>query len=139
MDGVQRRGGPRMDATHLLLLLPSGVLLFAILLLISCQQVGLPSFLNVVTGGGSETCNGQGDVEMIQHPGSWLTFGDDTYAAQDPSNSPQSNAMSPATVGKLRKVWSAILPDLADERPILVSNLCWPDGQLRDVLYLTTN
>jgi outer membrane protein assembly factor BamB len=73
---------------------------------------------------------------MSQHPGSWLTFADDTYATED---SLHSEAMSVATVGKLHKGWSVTLPDLADVRPILVSNVCWPDGTFRDVLYLTTD
>ena len=44
-----------------------------------------------------------------------------------------------ATVGKLHKGWSVTLPDLADVRPILVRNVSWPNGTVRDVLYLTTD
>jgi outer membrane protein assembly factor BamB len=68
--------------------------------------------------------------------GSWPTFGYDPTASQVNAN---EDALTAATVSRLHRGWSVTLPDLADERPILVRNLVWPDGTLRDVLYLTTD
>jgi outer membrane protein assembly factor BamB len=119
MFGKPRRMGTQMYATHHLHFFALGVLLLATLVLTSCQG---------------------------QYAGSWLTFGDDPEASQgltenvtQGADPPQGAALSVATVSKLRKSWSVTLPDLADVRPILVTNVSWPDGTVRDALYLTTN
>jgi outer membrane protein assembly factor BamB len=125
-----------MCAIHHVYVLSSAVILFAILLLAGCQQGNAPARPHVRTGRGSQISQGKGGVATSQYSGSWLTFGDDANATQDP---PLSQSMSMATVGKLHKGWSVTLPDLADVRPILVRNVRWPDGTVRDVLYLTTD
>ena len=125
MFGTPRQAGPRLYAIrHLYFFLP-GVLFLAILLFTIFQPAG---------------------GAMSQYAGSWLTFGDDPDAsggltqnftqAGDP---PQGAALSVATVGKLHKGWSVTLPDLADVRPILVRHVSWPNGTVRDVLYVTTD
>ncbi|HEX6122463.1 MAG TPA: PQQ-binding-like beta-propeller repeat protein [Ktedonobacterales bacterium] len=65
----------------------------------------------------------------------WIRFG------FDPARSgvnPGETAISPATVGALRRAWQVTLPDAADSSPILLHALKWPDGTTRDVLYVTT-
>ncbi len=127
MRGKPRRAGPRLRAIHYVCLYLPGVLFFAILVFTLYQ---------LASGG------------MSQHAGSWLTFGDDPGAGQgltQSSNPPQGAdpaqgvALSVATVGKLHEGWSVTLPDLADVRPILVRHVSWPDGTVRDVLYVTTD
>jgi outer membrane protein assembly factor BamB len=120
MFGKPRRVGPQTHATHLLHFFAPGVLLLAILVLTSCQAMG--------------------------QAGSWVTFGDDPDASQGLTQNftqgvdpPQGAALSVPTVGRLHKGWGVTLPDLADVRPILVRNESWPDGTVRDVLYLTTD
>ncbi len=68
--------------------------------------------------------------------GAWLTFGDDPSHA---SINTSENAITAATVSHLRRAWNVQLPDLADERPILVRDLTMPDGKKHDVLYVTTD
>jgi outer membrane protein assembly factor BamB len=48
-------------------------------------------------------------------------------------------ALTAATVSHMHRLWHVQLPDLADERPILVRQLRMPDGRLHDVLYVTTD
>ena len=44
-----------------------------------------------------------------------------------------------SSVRRLRRIWNAELPDLADERPVLAGNLLMPDKKRHDVLYVTTD
>jgi len=120
--GKPRRADPRTYAAHHLYYFVSGALFLAILVLAGCQGAG------------------------AQYAGSWTTFGDDPDASQGLTQNftqgddpPQGAALSVANVGKLHKGWSVTLPDLVDARPILVRNVSWPDGSVRDVLYLTTD
>ena len=71
-----------------------------------------------------------------QTAGSWLTFGGNPAASQVNAT---EGALTTATVSHLHEGWRVLLPDLADERPILVRHMAWPDGTLRNVLYLTTD
>jgi outer membrane protein assembly factor BamB len=68
--------------------------------------------------------------------GAWLTFGNDPAHV---SINTSDQVMNPKTVSTLRRLWHVQLPDLADERPILVRNLTMPDAQKHDVLYMTTD
>ncbi len=68
--------------------------------------------------------------------GAWLTFGADPAHA---SINTTETAITAATVNQLHRSWDVQLPDLADERPILVRNLTMPDGNKHDVLYVTTD
>jgi outer membrane protein assembly factor BamB len=68
--------------------------------------------------------------------GAWLTFGNDPAY---PSINTSEQAINAKTVSKLRRLWHVQLPDLADERPVLVRNLTMPDAQKSDVLYMTTD
>src|SRR5579871_137248 len=68
--------------------------------------------------------------------GAWLTFGGDPAHA---SINDAETAITAATVSQLHRSWHVQLPDLADERPIMVRNLVMPDGQKHDVLYVTTD
>jgi outer membrane protein assembly factor BamB len=79
---------------------------------------------------------GQGASEVQQEQGAWLTFGGDPAQVSINAN---ETAITAATVSHLRRSWHVQLPDLADERPILVRNLTMPDGQKHDVLYVTTD
>jgi outer membrane protein assembly factor BamB len=65
----------------------------------------------------------------------WPRFGFD--AARGGVN-PSETAISPATVGALRRAWQVTLPDVADSSPILLHALRLPDGSTRDALYVTT-
>ncbi len=71
-----------------------------------------------------------------QEDGAWLTFQGNPLQA---SVNPDEQTITAATVSSLRRNWHIQLPDLADERPILVRNLSMPDGQQHDVLYVTTD
>ena len=71
-----------------------------------------------------------------QTAGSWLTFGGNPAASQVNSN---EATLTAATVSRLHQGWRVSLPDLADERPILVRHLTWPDGTQRNVIYVTTD
>lgn len=68
--------------------------------------------------------------------GAWLTFGGDPLQASVNSD---EKSITTSTVSTLHRDWHIQLPDLADERPILVRNLTMPDGQKHDVLYVTTD
>ncbi len=65
----------------------------------------------------------------------WLTFGYD--AARDSVN-PNEMLITRANVGRLHRLWTARLPQVADSTPILLHDVQLPDGRYRDVLYLTT-
>jgi len=80
----------------------------------------------------------RGAVDGLQQEerGAWLTFGDDP--AHESINTAE-NTITAATVSRLHRAWNVQLPDLADERPVLVRNLPMPDGQKHDVLYVTTD
>ncbi len=67
--------------------------------------------------------------------GDWPTFD------YDPARSgvnPRETAITPATVGRLQRLWTSQLPEAADSTPILLHDLALADGTHRDVLYLTT-
>ncbi len=68
--------------------------------------------------------------------GSWPMFGENAAASQVNAT---EHTITQANVSHLRMGWQITLPDLADERPILVPHLAWPDGKARDVLYVTTD
>jgi outer membrane protein assembly factor BamB len=71
-----------------------------------------------------------------QEDSSWLTFGDNPAHASVNTN---ETAIATTTVNRLRRDWQIQLPDLADERPILVRGLTMSDGRSHDVLYVTTD
>ncbi len=75
------------------------------------------------------------DVQL-EETGAWLTFGNDP--AHESINTSEKT-ITAATVSHLHRSWHVQLPDLADERPILVRNLKMPDGNKHDVLYVTTD
>ncbi len=78
-----------------------------------------------------------GGTSNVQEEGSaWLTFGGDPAHA---SINTSEKTITATTVSRLRRLWHIQLPDLADERPILVRNLTMPDGKKHDVLYVTTD
>jgi outer membrane protein assembly factor BamB len=96
----------------------------------ACNQQAAqpPPKSNATTGGASAIQQEEG--------GAWLTFGGDP--AHESINTSEK-AITAATVSHLRRAWHVQLPDLADERPILVRNLTMPNGQKHDVLYVTTD
>ena len=67
---------------------------------------------------------------------SWPTFGGNP--AHESVNLDET-AIDAASAGRLRRVWSVQLPDLADERPVLAGSLLMPDKKRHDVLYVTTD
>ncbi|HEY7125485.1 MAG TPA: PQQ-binding-like beta-propeller repeat protein [Ktedonobacterales bacterium] len=71
-----------------------------------------------------------------EESGAWLTFEGDPLQASVNSD---EKSITTTTVSNLHRDWHIQLPDLADERPILVRNLTMPDGQKYDVLYVTTD
>ncbi|HEU5328159.1 MAG TPA: PQQ-binding-like beta-propeller repeat protein [Thermomicrobiales bacterium] len=65
----------------------------------------------------------------------WVRFG------FDPARSgvnPVETRISPQMVAGLRQQWRVTLPGVADSSPILLHDLAFPDGTMRDVLYVTT-
>ncbi len=129
-DSLRVRGRPG--------LLRQGMLALIVLLVASCWSANPPAAHHAPKPGKSGSLQQRGlrSTEPQQSAGSWRTFGYDPAAGED--NQAEA-AITPATVGHLRRGWSVTLPDLADERPILVRGIAWPDGTRRDVLYLTTD
>jgi hypothetical protein len=109
-----------------------GVLLVLALITVACDQqpVQRPS--------PTKTKAPEGSVATLQpeEGGAWLTFGGNSSQV---SVNADEKAITAATVSSLHRDWHIQLPDLADERPILVRNLTMPDGQKHDVLYVTTD
>jgi outer membrane protein assembly factor BamB len=114
-----------------------GMLLF-LLVVAGCQAADPRPPHSVVEPGlrGVPQFSARSGSAIAQQAGSWLTFGYDPAAGQVNAS---EDVLTEATVSYLRQVWSVMLPDLADERPILLRHIAWPDGTLRDVLYLTTD
>src|SRR5258708_5517816 len=108
-----------------------GLLVLVALMVASCHSADPPPIFGV-----SKPPAEAGGAAAQRHAGSWLTFG---YDAASTEINAREAAITVATVGHLHRGWTVTLPDLADERPILVRQLAWPDGSLRDVLYLTTD
>ena len=137
--GKLQHAGARQSATrHLQLIQPwgRGFVILMLVVLTGCQQTSRHSRHSAHNDPKSQSYQGQGGAEMAQQAESWLTFGDNPGDSQ---GAVQSNALSVATVSQLRQGWNVILPDLADERPILVRGVTWSDGTLHDVLYVTTD
>ncbi len=108
-----------------------GLLLLVALVMAACNQPPAPRAAH-------PTSQKDGHAAELQQEegGAWLTFGGDP---SHPSINTAETAITEATVNQLHRVWHVQLPDLADERPILVRNLTMPDGQKHDVLYVTTD
>ena len=71
-----------------------------------------------------------------QEKGAWTTF---DANPGNPSVNSFEKTITASTVGQLSRLWSVELPDLADERPILVRDQVMADGRPHDVLYVTTD
>ncbi|HEV2458698.1 MAG TPA: PQQ-binding-like beta-propeller repeat protein [Ktedonobacterales bacterium] len=134
-DGKQRSEGPWLRSPGWLGRIQQGLLLLFILVVAGCQGAGPRPSQGVLKHGVPQSSRGTGGA-VIQQAESWRTFGYDAAAGQVNAG---ENVLTAATVRSLRQAWSVTLPDLADERPILLRHLAWPDGRLRDVLYLTTD
>ena len=113
-------------------------LLFVVALTASCAQPHAstqpstqPSTQQASTGSGA-AANSMNQASA----GSWPAFGQNAAATEVNAT---ERAITTANVAHLHMGWQVTLPDLADERPILVPHLAWPDGKARDVLYVTTD
>jgi outer membrane protein assembly factor BamB len=112
-----------------------GLLALVALMVASCQPPDAPplqSLLKHVQPQSAKSARGASPQQV----GAWRTFGYDPAASQ---NNAVEGAITLVTVTQLSRGWRVTLPDLADERPILVGGLAWPDGTVRDVMYLTTD
>ena len=67
-------------------------------------------------------------------PGDWTRF---DYDAARSGQYPVSS-ISPTNVSGLHKLWTAVLPSVADSTQIYLHNLTLADGSLHDVLYVTS-
>lgn len=135
--GKLRFSGARQGATRHSRFIQLGVLILIVFVFTSCQRPGQQgSRHSRRSDPPHQSIQGAGSAAIQQYAGSWVTFGGDPPASQGKA---AADAMSVAAVSQLRRGWSVTLPDLADERPILVRNVNWPDGSLRDVLYMTTD
>ncbi len=112
----------------------NGLLLAITLAVTACNQQASKSPAQSKTQGGGGGASAA--AKQQQEGSSWLTFGDDPAHASVNTN---ETAITTATVSRLHRSWHVQLPDLADERPILVRHLSMPDGQIHDVLYVTTD
>src|SRR5258706_251906 len=65
----------------------------------------------------------------------WIQFGYDATGSRNNTAEKQINA---ANVAKLHLLWRTKLPDIADSTPTVLHALEFPDGTVRNVLYLTT-
>jgi outer membrane protein assembly factor BamB len=112
-------------------LVSRGLLVLVAFVFVGCQRAD-----SSATHGVPTSPAGLGGAAFQRDVESWTTFGYDPAAGEVNAG---EQAISAASVSHLRRGWSVTLPNLADERPILVRHLAWPDGTLRDVLYLTTD
>ena len=134
-EGKQRYVGTRLRAPGWLGPAQQGLLFLLILVVAGCQGADPHPTQGVLKHGVPQSARGTGGA-VIQQAESWRTFGYDAAAGQVNAS---ENVLTAANVRYLRQAWSVTLPDLADERPILLRHLAWPDGTFRDVLYLTTD
>lgn len=106
-------------------------LLYVALLVAGCHTAA-PQ----LTSASQSRPDGQQSATNQKNEVDWQTFGDNRVPDVAFVG---AHTLSKATVANLHLVWKVALPDLADERPILLKNLAWPDGTVRDVIYLTTD
>jgi outer membrane protein assembly factor BamB len=123
---------PHLSSGSIFALAARGLLLAVVLVAAACDQPAPqpqhPVKKTVPRESASATPHDEG--------GAWLTFGGNPLQVSINSDEKSINA---TTVSSLHRDWHIQLPDLADERPILVRNLSMPDGQKHDVLYVTTD
>src|SRR5262245_38796117 len=78
-------------------------------------------------------------AEIIQAPKqtlvNWTQFG---YDATGTRHNPAETQIKADNVARLHMIWRSKLPDVADSTPAFLHALRFPDGNVRDVLYLTT-
>ncbi len=110
--------------------------LFLMLLAISITGCSPPVLSGVRPAAPTPNVIGPANKVAQAETAGWFSFASDPGSA---STHPSKQTISTATVSHLRRAWTVQLPELADERPILVRNLAMPDGKTRDVLYLTTD
>jgi outer membrane protein assembly factor BamB len=81
--------------------------------------------------------NVQTYITSLRQPAgaNWTRFGFDSSATR---NNPVETAISASTVSRLRLKWRARLGETADSTPTYLRGLRFPDGTMRDALYLTT-
>ncbi len=108
------------------------LMLMVALLVVACDQPKAAHKTPTPTAKQTATAAGLQQEEG----GAWLTFGDDPAHA---SINTTEKTITAATVSRLHRFWNVQLPDLADERPILVRNLTMKDRLKHDVLYVTTD
>ncbi|MEO7000213.1 MAG: PQQ-binding-like beta-propeller repeat protein [Ktedonobacterales bacterium] len=65
----------------------------------------------------------------------WLMFGNSPARSGVALNDPR---LTPATVGRMTKLWQVQLPAVADSTPILLHALRFPNDATYDALYVTT-
>jgi outer membrane protein assembly factor BamB len=65
----------------------------------------------------------------------WTQFGFDPSGTR---NNSAETRITAANVANLHLFWRSQLPDIADSTPALLHGLTFPDGAVRNVLYLTT-
>ena len=65
----------------------------------------------------------------------WTRFG---FDASGTRNNSAETHIKATNVAGLHLAWRSQLPDIADSTPAFLSALTFPDGTMRDVLYLTT-
>lgn len=118
---MQRRHSRQNRPNSLLSLILVGVLVMVVLAVASLYQLGWL---------GGSTTSAQSGAE-----GDWLMFGYD--AARDSVN-PNEALITRANVGRLHRLWTVRLPQIADSTPILLHDVLLPDGSFHDILYLTT-
>jgi outer membrane protein assembly factor BamB len=126
-DGRQRLWDSRRRAWPWLLMLATAVVAAA------CARADRPS-KNSLSEPPAQEISEAARAQISS--ASWLIFGKNPAAGEVDT---AERAITSTTVSQLHKGWTVTLPDLADERPILVRHLAWPDGTLRDALYMTTD
>jgi outer membrane protein assembly factor BamB len=126
--GARRRGSKRRSFAL------EALLLVVALVAVGCDQSAAAHPAGRAGQAGGATTKGGASAQSEN--GAWLTFG--ANPAHESINSAE-NVITAATVSRLHRSWNVQLPDLADERPILVRNLTMPDGKQHDVLYVTTD
>lgn len=108
-----------------------GVLVLVALVVAGCHQTSQHP-----TSGTAKLQTDLVGAAVPEVAGSWMTFGGNPANSQVNTN---ENILTAAVISQLHQGWRVALPDLVDGRPILVRHLIWPDGMLRDVMYMTTD
>src|SRR5262249_36572832 len=93
----------------------------------------IPALLSAACGRAAEARVARAAADPPAADISWPTFGGNPAHESVNLN---EKVIDTSSVGRLHRVWSIELPELADERPILAGNLLMQDKKRQGVFYV---